>query len=212
MKRLLLGVVLSSMLVVSVPVSAMTSETNNSQTTKPAQTTSTNSSTDDTKANLEQLKVRINERKAAIKTKLTNAEIQKLVSKCSPSQVKINTFIEGRFKNDTPYQAKYEAYIKRLENVSAKLKQNNIDTTEIDAQIVVLKQKYETFKTAVASFKVAVTDAKAIDCKTDPTGFKASLEDARAKAAVVKQANKDLETYARTTVKATLEKIKASRS
>lgn len=210
MKRLLLGVVLSGMLVVSVPVSAVTSETNNSQTTQS--TTPTTTSLEDKKAAAEKLKARIQERKAAVKTKLTNAEIQKLVTNCSASQVKINTFVEGRFKNDTPYQAKYEAYIKRLENLSAKLKQNNIDTTELDAQIVVLKQKYETFKTSVTNFRTAVADAKEVDCKTDPAGFKASLEDARAKAVLVKQANKDLETYARTTTKATLEKIKATRS
>lgn len=209
MKRLLMGVVLSGLLIISVPVSAMTTDNTNTQTT---QSNANTSSSDDTKANAEQLKARVQERKALMKTKLTNTEIQKLVSKCGPSQVKINTFLEGRFKNDTPYQAKYEAYIKRLENLSAKLKLNNTDTTELDAQIVILKQKYETFKTSVTSFRTAVSDTKTIDCKTDPTGFKASLDEARTKALAVKQANLDLETYARTTIKATLEKIKATRS
>ena len=141
-----------------------------------------------------------------------NAEIQKLVTRCAPSQIKINTFLQGRYKNDKPYQARYEAYINRLDKVSAKLKQNNVDTTELDSQIVVLKQKYEVFKNAVETFRTAVGDAKSMDCKTDPTGFKVALEDARAKAVLVKQANQDLDTYAKTTIKATLEKIRASRS
>ncbi len=213
MKQRLVGPLLGVLLALSLPAALVSAETSNPESTTNNSATNTQTKQEAEKAlSPEELKARIQEKKTRLKTKLSNAEIQRLTLKCEPSQVKINTFLQGRYKNDTPYQAKYEAFIKRLEKLSATLKQNNVDTTELDAQIVVLKQKYNTVQVAVANFRTSIADTKAINCKTDPTGFKASLEDARAKAAAVKQANQELEGYAKTTVKATLEKIRATRS
>jgi hypothetical protein len=212
MKQQLVGLVFGGLLALSVPVAVVSAETSNQESTTNSSTTTQTKQEAEKALSPEELKARIQEKKTRLKTKLSNAEVQKLTLKCEPSQVKINTFLQGRYKNDTPYQAKYEAFIKRLEKLSATLKQNNVDTAELDAQIVVLKQKYNAVQVAVANFRTSIADTKAINCKTDPTGFKASLEDARAKAVVVKQANQELESYVKTTIKVTLEKIRATRS
>ncbi len=206
------SLVLASLLVLNTSVAVASAETSNQESTTNNSATTQTKQEAEKALSPEELKARIQEKKARLKTKLSNAELQRLALKCEPSQVKINTFLQGRYKNDTPYQAKYEAFIKRLEKLSVTLKQNNVDTTELDAQIVVLKQKYNAVQVAVANFRTSIADTKAINCKTDPTGFKASLEDARSKAAAVKQANQELEAYAKTTIKATLEKIRTTRS
>lgn len=216
MKQLLTAVVFGGVLIATIP--AVAAESNTSTGQSVGQTSNSTQSSEQELEKTEQaktpeeLKSRVQQSKNALKTKLTNADIQRIVSKCAPSQVKINTFLQGRYKNDKAYQARYESFIQRLEKLSASLKQNNIDTTTLDQQIVMLKQKLTAYQTSVTAFRAAVADAKAIDCKTDPTGFKAALENARTKALTVKQANQDLETYAKTTIKATLETIKASRS
>ena len=216
MKQLLTAVVFGGVLIATIPAVAAESNTSTSQSS--GQTTTSSQSSEQELEKIEQaktpeeLKARVQQSKNALKTKLTNADIQRIVSKCAPSQVKINTFLQGRYKNDKAYQARYESFIQRLEKLSATLKQNNIDTTTLDQQIAVLKQKLSAYQASVTAFRAAVADAKAIDCKTDPTGFKAALENARTKAQAVRQANKDLEGYAKTTIKATLETIKASRS
>ena len=101
--------------------------------------------------------------------------------------------------------------MQRLEKLQGRLKQNNLDTTKLDGEITVLKQKIQTLKIAVDQFVLAVNDAKAIDCKNDVTGFRAALDDAKPAAVALKMARADLAKYARATIKVTLDELKAQR-
>jgi chromosome segregation ATPase len=165
----------------------------------------TPTASDDTAA----LKQRSEERKARLKTRLDNAQFKRLGISCSGAQGKLGASI-ARFENsDKPYRVKYDNYLQRLEKLQARLKQNNVDTTKLDSQIVTLKEKIQTLKTAIDTFTQAVNDAKSIDCKNDTTGFRAALDDAKNNAVAVRAARTDLEKFARETIKATIEELKA---
>jgi chromosome segregation ATPase len=157
------------------------------------------------------LKQRSEERKNRLKIRLDNAQAQRLSAKCGAAQGKLNYQV-ARFENsDKPYRAKYDNYIQKLEKLQARLKQNNIDTAKLEGEIAILKQKNQVLKTAVDQFVLAVNDAKAIDCKNDPTGFRAALDEAKTAGTNLKAARIDLEKYARETIKATIEELKAQR-
>ena len=168
-------------------------------------TTQTQATSDDTAA----LKQRSEERKTRLKTRLDNAQFKRLSVSCSGAQGKLGASI-SRFENsDKPYRAKYDNYLQRLEKLQARLKQNNIDTTKLDGEITTLKEKIQTLKSAIDTFTQSVKDAKAIDCKSDTTGFRAALDDAKNNAVAIRAARADLEKYARETIKATIEELKA---
>jgi hypothetical protein len=172
-----------------------------------AQETPTTTTETDSEANREQ---RIEERKDRLKTRLDSNQFKRLTLRCGGAQGKLNSLIV-RFENsDKPYRVKYDNYVQRLEKLQTRLKENDVDTAKLDEQITELKQKVQALKTAVDAFVVDVNDAKTMDCKADPVGFKAALEDAKVSAVALKAARQDLEAYARETIKPTIQELKTT--
>lgn len=157
------------------------------------------------------MKERLNERKERLKVRLDNNQIKILAAKCGGAQGKLNSSV-ARFENsDKPYRVQYQNYVQRVESLQAKLKENNIDTKKLDDEIVVLKQKVETLKSAVENFTQSVSDAKAMDCKADPAAFRAAIDDAKAQGMVLKAARADLEKYVKDTIVPTIKELKNAR-
>lgn len=175
------------------------------QETTNTTTTTTTTSADDTK----KLADRVLERKTALKTKLTNAQKTRLVAKCSASQGVIGN-VKGKLQSTENARIKaYTTIQTNLTELSAKLKDKGVATTELDAALATLKTKIDTFNTDLATYKQAVSDLTAIDCKADPDGFKASLETARTALATVNKDGSDIRTFLTDTVKPLLKTVRA---
>jgi chromosome segregation ATPase len=157
-----------------------------------------------------ELNSRVNERKTRLKTKLDERQADRLKQRCAPAQQKLTAVLERFNNSNQPYSAKYESYLARLAKLQTKLKENNIDTTTLDQQIAEYSNKYQALKDATEKFKQSVNDAKQVDCVSDPDGFKAALDDARAEAQAVRQVRADLQTYAKETIKPSLHSLKES--
>lgn len=178
-----------------------------SNQTEVAQTTTDDTqkpSSDDT-AGLQQ---RLDKRKADFKIALTNLEKQRIQLKCKASQGSLSS-LKGRITGiDTSRANVYRELVDRLNKLNDKLKTRNVDTTELQGEITTLQTKITTFKTDLAAYKQAVSDLAAMDCKSDPTAFKASLEAARAARTKVNNDSLDIKKYVNETIKPTLKKLR----
>jgi chromosome segregation ATPase len=215
-KTLLLGLgALLAIPFLSVALVFATGETGttlNSSTNKPSQVAQTTDGTDDTettppddKALLE----RIQKRKTELKTRLAAAEKTKLLSKCQASQGKLSS-IRGRIKGiETSRAQVYKNVTNHLKNLSEKLENKGVDTAELDAAITELETKIQAFTTDLATYKQAVADLADMDCKSDPEGFKASLETARTALKKVSEDAAAVKAHVKDVIKPLLKEIRA---
>ncbi len=220
--RLVLSILLASPILAfgTVMVKAETG----SGSTDSGSSTSTTSSTDDDKDSETETEVesdpktdskklleRLSSRKSELKTKLTNIEQERLKAKCKASQTGAVSSLSGRIKGiETSRSAVHTNLVNRLNKLVEKLKAKEVDTTKLEAEITELKAKIATFKTDLAKYKQAIIDLKAMDCVSDPTAFKASLEAARTLRETVAKDGAAIKTYVNDTIKPTLKEIRAA--
>lgn len=151
---------------------------------------------------------RVKKLKEVQKTKLASAEKKKIQGKCQASQGKMSS-ITGRFKGiETSRTQVHDNLVTRLNSLNEKLKAKGVVTVELEAGIAVLNTKIATFNTDLAAYKQSVTDLKALDCKTDPEGFKATLTTARTNLETVRADAKAVHTYLNETIKPLLKTLR----
>lgn len=162
-----------------------------------------------TEAEKTELKARLEKQKTELKIKLGTAEIALIKSKCTPNQTAIST-LNTRVSTNVPTRTKaYESLSSHLNTLLGKLDAKNVDTTELKTELTTLQAKITTFNTDLTAYKQALSDAKNVDCTTDPAAFKAALQTARtARDKVVKDAA-DIKSYVSGTIKPTLQKIRS---
>lgn len=176
--------------------------TSNSQTT-----TQTTNNTETTKTPLES---RLEARKAALKIKLTTVEQKRLESRCKGAQGLVKSLQAKINGTETSRTEVYSNLVDRLTKLQSKLDQKGADTAELKTEITTLQTKINTFKTDLATYKQSVADLVDMNCTTDPTGFKASLEEARTNLKKVHDDGLAIRSYVNDTIKPTLVKIRAS--
>ncbi len=205
--RVLIGAILASPLLFAGVAIAHEGEVHGNSGQVAQSTTETQQPTAEDKAAL--LK-RLEERKAALKTKLTNAEQLRLKSKCKASQGNLSS-LKGRINGiETSRTNVYRELVERLTKLSGKLKEKGADTSQLDSQISELKTKIDSFNSDLASYKEAVSDLAAMDCVQDPTAFKASLDTARTARQKVSDDAAAIKAYVKDTIKPTLQQLRAS--
>lgn len=206
MKRILamgVSMVLALPLLSSAVVFAVEST---STTTTTTQTTTQTPSVDDLKA----IQTRVEKRKAELKIKLSAAEKLNLQSKCKASQGLVSS-VRGRVKGiETSRTEVYNNIVTHLTDLSTKLKNKDVDTQTLDVDIAALQAKITTFTTDLATYKQAVNDLADMDCKTDPDGFKASLQAARTSLDTVNKDAQAVRSYVTDTIKPLLKTIRQS--
>ncbi len=170
-------------------------------------TSATGTTTNETKK--QTLEDRIAEHKNTVKTKITSAQKLRLKSKCKASQGKVSSVVDRIKGLETSRAQVYSNTINRLNKLSEKLKEKGIDTTELNTDIAVLQEKIDGFNSDIANFKQIVSDLVAMDCETDPEGFGASLEAARAARLQVHTDGADVRTYLTDTIKPLLKTIRS---
>lgn len=193
--------------VLSLPVlsvAVVRAQTNNSGSSSPPTETEKPLSADE----LKQLQTRLEKRKAELKIKLTNAEKLSIQNKCKAAQGFVSS-VKGRVKGiETSRTEVYGNILDHLTDLSAKLKNKGIDTKTLDGEITTLQDKIQTFNTDLATYKQAVSDLAAMDCKADADGFKASLQAARTALETVNKDSQAVRSYVKDTIKPSLKTIR----
>lgn len=182
------------------PAVALAEETTTNQTT-----TKPTLSAEEQKA----LQERMAKRKADLKTRLAASEKTRIQAKCIAAQTPLST-VKGHVVSMEKSRVNvYAGVLDKFTSLSEKLKNKGVDTTEFDADIATLKTKVDTLNTDMAAYKQAVSDLVAMDCKTDPEGFKASLETARASLLKLKTDSEAIKAYVKDTIKPLLATIRS---
>ena len=153
---------------------------------------------------------RVEEYKKTLKEALTTAVKTRIMERCVAAQAIVKTKITNNSAITTARTAAYNEVVKDLQAIVTKAASatNPADTTTLQANITVLQTKITTFTTANTTYQQALTDLSVLDCKTDPTAFKAALEVARTDQLAVLTSAKDIRTYLTGTVKDTLKELK----
>lgn len=215
---MVLGAVLVMGLALTLPSAAAvqavadtTNEVTNTTTTtsndsSPSATSTT--STTPTAQQKQQLEDRIKSRISSLKITISNAQKARITERCTAAQNKLDAL---KKKLDNVHSNRTQVYggvSTRLTALSEKLKAQGVDTTTLDTDIKALNTKTETLKTDLAAYKQAVEDAIAVDCKSDPTAFQASLEAARKQLDVVRTDAQAISDYVKNTIKPLLETLR----
>jgi hypothetical protein len=221
--RILLGTTLSVSMVMMSPLAVFaiaesgTGDNSNTNSTQKVKTTSTDASSatetktqkpEDVAKNAADLKKRLDENKATLKTKLDDAAKKRISGKCKASQTVV-TVAETRAGEISENRSKaYSKISEKIQTLIVKVKAQNIDTTALEAANAAAKQKAETLAASMAAYKLTLTDLRQMDCVTDPTGFQATLEKARTQRETVKTQAQELRTYIDTVLKNEIKAIR----
>ena len=146
--------------------------------------------------------------KKGLKETLTETVKTRIAGRCVAAQAILKAKIDNNLKTTSARTIAYEKIVNDLQKVVTAATAKDVDTTDLEANITVLQTKIAAFKTANTTFQQALTDVGALDCKTDPTAFKAALNTARVNQAAVLTSAKDIRTYVKDTVKVTLQALK----
>lgn len=213
--RIVLGATLSTcLLMMPVAVVAEASTADNSGSSNS--NSSTTSSTDDTKTltpeelakKAAELKKRLDDNKAALKTKVDDATKKRITTKCKNSQVVIKGAETSANAISTNRGKAYSKIAEKIQALIDKVKAQGIDTTALEAANTVAKQKAETLSASMKTYEATLADLRAMDCAADPTAFKATLDLARTQRETVKTQAQDLRTYISTTLKDAIKAVR----
>ncbi len=156
------------------------------------------------------IKERIAEKKRALDEKITATQTARIEKRCQAAQTilkKVETRVTERSEK---HQIRYDALVTKLTGISKRLQAQQVDTTKLDAQITVVKEKITTYDAASTAYLSAMATTRSMNCQSDPSEFKASLETLREQRADVVSSVKDIRTYVIETVKPTLQGIVAA--
>ena len=167
------------------------------------------STTEETEAIRKQkLQDRLDARKQKQALNLSAADSARIASRCVNAQGKIRS-LEGRVQGIETSRLQSYANIKsRLDKLVDKLKANNVDTTNLVANIAQYGVKTDTFFNLLTEYKQATADMGAMDCTTDAEGFQASLMSARDALATLRTSAEDIRSYLKNDVQQTLKTIR----
>ncbi|GEM_PF-3282901 len=117
--------------------------------------------------------------RAQLKEALSTTDEQRIQLRCLAVQANIKTLATRSGEVQTKRVAAYSEITKEMDALSASLKNQAFETSELDKNIAELKVKVTAFQTTLADYKQTLEDLTVIDCSQDAASFKAALETAR---------------------------------
>ena len=206
-KNHLLSGAIATMLILS-PVVVLAEDSTGGSGSDSSQTETTTTKTPTAEQTAE-MKKRLEENKAKLKTKVDEALKKRITSKCKPAQALVRS---AETSANTVTENRSKAYAKINDKVLGlieKLKAADIDTTELEKAQQAAKAKAEALATSMKTYQQTLTDLRDMDCVADPTAFAATLETARSQRQTVKTLATELRTYISTTLKQAIQKVRA---
>lgn len=129
------------------------------------------------------------DRIAQYKTKqaitLGSAEATKLKGACKAAQAKAKSLALKAAYSTVAREKVYSDITSQLKTITARIKDADIDTKDLQEVSVELAKRIAQYKTDYASYGTSVADISEVDCVTDPTAFKVALLTARTNRATV---------------------------
>ena len=151
---------------------------------------------------------RLEKAKSTLKLNLAAAEKLKLETKCEGAQKNVDKVKTKLDKIANIRGKSYDALSKRVDNLVTRLKAQGIDTTELENERVQLQAKITQVKTDITVYRQTMADIASMTCKTDPTGFKALITQARTQRETIATDAKAVKDYFQGTIKPTLQDIR----
>lgn len=152
---------------------------------------------------------RLAKRKADLATKLTTAQTTRLKARCQAAQTKLTTVNEHAQTASGNRITAYNNIETKLNELVTKLG-SDADTTDLQAALATLSTKMDGFEADVTTYKQTLADLLAVDCASDPTSFRASLDSAKTEQAKLTADSAAIRTFLQETIKPLLQTIRSS--
>lgn len=130
------------------------------------------------------------------------------IRNCEKIEAKVQTKLENYSGTKTKHMSAYNNMVSRLEKFIENIKANGYDTTVLEADLVVLKQKIEEFSTLTAAANTVMTQTKLYTCSDAEKTFKNSLTQTRSKVRLAYQKASEIRTFYRDVIRVDLQDIK----
>lgn len=188
-----------------------TTPTTTTSTDNKGKSTTTTKSDDSTTTTTEDSgrSSRLETYKKELKETLTTEVKTRIATRCVAAQGVVKGKTTSNDAITTARETTYDKIISDLQGVVSAASAQDVDITALQSNISELQAKIVSFKTANTTYQQALSDLGQMDCKTDPTAFKAALEAARTDQLAVFNAAKTIRSYLNDTVKVTLNALKA---
>lgn len=157
-------------------------------------------------ANNDSVAARVQERKKTAE-KLTPAQASRIQEKCTNAQAVFAKSTNEIVAYDNSLVTKYETFIENLNNLMQERAKSGLNSGDLNAATAALTQRHQAYKTVSTSFSEAVADIGALDCKTDPIGFAATLKQARSDLEALQKARAQLQAHNKDSVLIALRKL-----
>lgn len=143
---------------------------------------------------------RLAQRKAEQKITLASADSKRIVTRCVDVQTKIRTLSDTTNTLITAHTAVYNKIDAKLWVMIGQLKLADKDTFNLEKVRSDYVTKVTAFKDTATYYKQTLDDLVLVKCVTDPTGFKALLETARAYYGQLRTQVTEIRTYVTTNI------------
>lgn len=182
--------------------------------TAPSSSSSSSSTSTDTKkttttqTSAEQLAKRVEENKKKFVAALTEAVKKRLTERCAASQTKVKAFATINDKVVDARTTSYTNILDKLNDVLVRALEQDLDVADLKVSVADLQAKVTALKDKITAYRQALSDVDGMQCASDPAGFKASLEAARAAQTEVIKAVKEIRTLITGTIRPQLDSLK----
>lgn len=139
-----------------------------------------------------EIEKRISERKSRLKLQLSEAQKQVVKTRCNGAQTKLTTLQTNAEKHSTQNDDRTNKIVEKIDKIIDKLKDAGYNTESLEKAKAIVDEKNKALQEAYQAYVNALSDAAKNDCKRDPEGFKASLEESKAKFKELRAARADL--------------------
>ncbi len=171
-------------------------------------TTATNTTTSSSDSTLGQA-TRLETYRKNLKEVLTAAAKARIAERCVAAQAIVKGKSNNNGKSTEARTTVYNKIVSELQALVSAASEKSVSVTDLQANIAVLQTKILSFTASNKLYQQELGDLSALDCKVDPTAFKAALEAARADQLATLAAAKDVRSYFNDTIKVTLKALKS---
>ena len=111
----------------------------------------------------------------------------------------LQTRIDVRQRNFNSHRLgllrRFDNLLERLENLVDKAQEFGLDTTELETQMVGLRERLGELSAEYQAFIDLLQVARAISCEEDPEGYQAAMAEARTQLVLVHEMAQDINTH-----------------
>lgn len=122
---------------------------------------------------------RIVQREEAYKDQLSNVSKERIAQHCRGAQSILTDFKTKAFTASDKRQGVYKNLSGRLGNIVKYLEEQHVNTADLTVAQKELNDAVSSYSDNLQGYKDALNDLISVTCISDPTGFYASLMDAR---------------------------------